>query len=154
MHRQASAEAFSFPVLAPNSGMSAITTERSNTTPKQPGGITGKGFVKGDPRINRKGRPRNFDAIREIFQAVSHEQIKDKNGNVLSVIEAIARKWAASPEPVLQKAFVEYAYGKVPDKLEINAGIWGWEFHAISRQFCQAVDCTHFTNLSVARPVA
>jgi hypothetical protein len=98
--------------------MSATTTERSYTTPKQPGGITGKGFVKGDPRINRKGRPRNFDAVREVFQSVAHEEIKDKNGNALLVIEAIARSWATSKEPMLQKAFVEYCFGKVPDKHE------------------------------------
>ena len=73
---------------------------------------------KGDARINRKGRPNSFDAIRAIFQAVSHEQVKGKNGNTLLVIESIARQWASSPEPVLQKAFVEYAYGKVPNKLE------------------------------------
>jgi len=31
---------------ANRAAMSATTIERSNTTPKQPGGITGKGFVK------------------------------------------------------------------------------------------------------------
>ena len=39
---------FCFRIRPPDSGMSATTTERSNTTPKQPGGITGKGFGKGD----------------------------------------------------------------------------------------------------------
>ena len=101
--------------------MSATTEKRSYTTAKQRGGVTGKGFVKGDARINRKGRPKNFDAIRTIFQAVSHEQVKGKNGNTLSVIESIARQWASSPEPVLQKAFVEYAYGKVPNNLETSS---------------------------------
>jgi hypothetical protein len=32
--------------------------------------------------------------------------------------EQVLRRWADSPEPALQKAFVEYAFGKVPDKLE------------------------------------
>jgi hypothetical protein len=93
----------------------------SNTGKKRQPGT----FVKGDPRINRHGRPRSFDAVRAIFQAVSHEQIKDKSGNTFSVIEAIARKWATSSEPTLQKAFVEYCYGKVPDKLEHDGTISG-----------------------------
>ena len=29
-------------------------------------GVTGKGFVKGDPRINRLGRPKHFDQFRKL----------------------------------------------------------------------------------------
>ncbi len=34
------------------------------------------------------------------------------------VAEAVLRAWAKSPEPQLQKAFIEYAFGKVPDKID------------------------------------
>ena len=98
--------------------MSEATNGSSNTGQKRKPGT----FTKGDPRINRHGRPKNFDAARAIFQAVANEEITDKSGNKLLVIEAIARKWAVSPEPTLQKAFVEYCFGKVPDKHEIGAG--------------------------------
>ena len=32
--------------------------------------------------------------------------------------ERVLREWRDSKEPALQKAFIEYAFGKVPDKLE------------------------------------
>ena len=35
-------------------------------------------------------------------------------------VEAILRSWAKSDEPQLQRAFVGYAFGKVPDKLETD----------------------------------
>ncbi len=74
----------------------------------------GKPFVNGnDPRRNLKGRPKTFEAAREIAQALSHEE---KNGKM--AIERLLRSWLNSDEPTLQKAFVEYAFGKVPDKLE------------------------------------
>lgn len=66
-------------------------------------------FKKGDPRINRNGRPKSFDQFRELAQ-----QIASEDGNA----EKILRRWYQSAEPQLQKAFVEYAFGKVPDKLE------------------------------------
>lgn len=90
----------------------------SNTGEKSKNG-TGR-FTKGDPRINRNGRPKNFDALRAVFLEIAHEEIKDKNGKTLTVIQAIGRKWAASGEPVLQKGFVEVAFGKVPDKIEVD----------------------------------
>ena len=89
------------------------------------GGATGKGFVKGDPRINRKGRPKTFDAARELAQAIAHEVAKAGgedlviDGHRVTVIEAIMRQWATSKVPALQQAFVEYAYGKPPTKTEI-----------------------------------
>lgn len=71
-------------------------------------------FKKGDPRINRSGRPKSFDHFREIAQQIAQEKLS--NGTLKA--EQVLRRWADSPEPALQKAFVEYAFGKVPDKLE------------------------------------
>ena len=86
----------------------------SNTVPKQL-----KPFVKGDPRINRKGRPKSFDALRELAQQIAHEpvMIGDKK---ITVTEAILRQWAQSKNPQLQKGFLEIAYGKVPDDVNVK----------------------------------
>jgi len=82
----------------------------------------GKPFTKGDPRINRNGRPKSFDALRALAQEIAHEKAKNSDGKVIvhdghavTVAEAIMRKWASSSNPQLQKAFIEIAFGKVPD---------------------------------------
>lgn len=92
-------------------------------------------FTKGDPHINRKGRPKSFDKLRALAQAISHEvatgkATTDKDGNVIpgkpieidghvaTVAEMVLRQWATSKDPRLQIAFIEYAYGKVPVKQE------------------------------------
>ena len=85
-----------------------------------------KPFTKGDPRINRKGRPRSFDALRELAQQIAHEGAQQGgqpiviNGHTVTVAEAILRQWATSKNPQLQRAFVEVAFGKVPDKVEMS----------------------------------
>lgn len=93
-------------------------TANSNTGKKQ------GAFVKGDPRINREGRPRSFDALRELAQQIAHETAKTKDGTPLkvndklvTVTEAILRQWATDKNR--QEKFMWYAYGKVPDKVEI-----------------------------------
>jgi len=74
-------------------------------------------FVRGDSRINRNGRPRSFDECRRLAQAIAHEVEK---GRDITIAESILRSWAKSKNPILQKTFMEYAFGKVPDKLETN----------------------------------
>ena len=75
-------------------------------------------FVKGDPRINRKGRPKTFNGLRELAQAIANETAVENgepiviNGQTITIIERILRSWANSNTPVLQKSFVEIAYGK------------------------------------------
>jgi len=87
----------------------------------------GKPFTKGDPRINRKGRPKSFDALRELAQQIAHEGAQQAgqpiviNGHTVTVAEAILRQWATSKNPQLQRAFVEVAFGKVPDKIDITS---------------------------------
>ena len=86
-----------------------------------------KPFKKGDPRINRKGRPKNFDGLRELGQQISFEvALKDGNpivieGHIVTVAEAILRQWAQSKNPQLQRAFIEVAFGKVPDNLNVTS---------------------------------
>src|SRR3990172_11609286 len=92
------------------------------------GGITGKGLRKGDPRINSKGRPRSFDALRTLAQQIAHEEARSGGapvvveGHKATVAEMILRQWAASKNPQLQRAFIEIAFGKVPDTLELPDG--------------------------------
>jgi hypothetical protein len=84
---------------------------------KMPGGFTGKGFVKGDPRINRRGRPKYFDQFRKMAQQILHEKVLGPDGNMITRVEALLRSWLRSKNPLLQRALIEYAFGKVPDKV-------------------------------------
>jgi len=94
---------------------------------------TGKGgFGERKHHINKKGRPKHFDALRELAQQIAHETPKDSqgqplviDGHIATVTEAILRQWATSKNPQLQKAFIEYAYGKVPDKTELTGADGG-----------------------------
>lgn len=86
-----------------------------------------KPFQKGDPRINRKGRPKDYSGFRLLAQQIAHEELTDKDGapvlidgHKVTVTEAILRKWARSNDPRLQQAFVEVAYGKTPTITEIS----------------------------------
>ncbi len=80
-------------------------------------------FVKGDKRINRKGRPKSFDAARALAQSIAHEEVTNSKGDTVTVTEAILRQWAASKDPRLQMYFFEVAYGKVPTTSNVNLDV-------------------------------
>ena len=83
-------------------------------------------FHKCDPRINRKGRPKSFDALRELAQQIAHEEVKRDgepvviNGHIVTAAELILRQWATSKNPQMQRSFLEIAFVKVPDNLDIT----------------------------------
>ena len=106
-----------------------MTDESSKTAQNS---IPGKPFKKGDPRINRRGRPTTFGGLRELAQQIAHEKAKKKDGTVitadghaLTIAEAILRQWAVSQNPKLQQLFIEVSYGKVPNVTQLVGAAGG-----------------------------
>lgn len=100
-----------------------MAESRSDTTEKQLGGVTGKGFVKGDPRINRKGRPKSADALKDLIQSILHEAATNAagekiliGGHAVTNLEMILRGMMKNPRHV--ETLLDRAYGKVPQALE------------------------------------
>lgn len=92
-----------------------MTEQASNTGTEQEQKPRKAGtFVKGDKRINRKGRPKSFDQLRALAQQIAHEPISE--GNTITVAEAILRTMAKE-NPA---RFVEIAFGKVPDEVSVS----------------------------------
>ena len=86
-------------------------------------------FSKGDPRINRSGRPKTFDQLRSLAQEIAHEVAISKekpvviNGKTVTVTEVIMRQWAQSKDPRLQQKFIEVAYGKTPEQVLLTGSV-------------------------------
>ncbi len=74
-------------------------------------------FTKGDPRINRKGRPKSFDALRTLAQEISGELLQSTNGETVTRIEALLRVMSSSKNPADRGLFLAYAYGKPPQPI-------------------------------------
>ena len=99
--------------------------ERQDTAKEQPKKANpvpnSKPFVKGDKRINRTGRPKNFDSLRRMAVAIAGEIITSPDGTTdASRAHAVMLDWAASKDTDKQRLFIEYAYGKVPTQTEIS----------------------------------
>jgi hypothetical protein len=105
-------------------------------------------FTKNDPRINRKGRPRSFDAWRalavelvgepalkaddkliliKIPKLLDGKPVVDEQGNPVMIdhyatnAEMIARSWLKDAKR--QQSLIEAAFGKVPDELKQSGSI-------------------------------
>ena len=78
----------------------------------------GRPFEPGDKRINRTGRPKTFDDLRRTADMIASELVPGPNGEMISRGELLLRNWIKSKNPILQRSFIEYWVGKVPDRIE------------------------------------
>ena len=98
-----------------------------------------KPFVKGDPRINRKGKPKSFDKLRELAVSLANEAAIDAatkgpllvKGHAATEIEMLMRQMMHD-NPA---RFVEIAFGKVPDEVKQSGEIK----HVITVEYIDAV---------------
>lgn len=74
-----------------------------------------KPFRKGDPRINRRGRPKNLDVMRQVAHDLCYEPADLSTDKVARTrLEEILREWLTSGEFRKQLAVMKIAFGKVP----------------------------------------
>ena len=76
-------------------------------------------FVKGDKRINRKGRPRSFDALRKLAVKIAGEQADQ---DTVTRIEKMLTDMSISKNPADRALFLAYAFGKPKDEVDITSG--------------------------------
>lgn len=76
------------------------------------------GFVKGDPRINRAGRPRVGLTFAERVRAVLEEETEEGKKTKIEEMVDIAIRRAKAGSFQFYDALTARAYGKVPDKVE------------------------------------
>ena len=81
------------------------------------GGCTGKGFVKGDKRINRGGRPKSFDALRKLAQKIAGERAEESD--VTRVTDMLI-EMSKSKNPSDRALFLAYAFGKPKEQVDVN----------------------------------
>ena len=85
----------------------------------------GKPFVKGDPRIYRKGRPPRAETARQIFRELGNEETEYKGVKMpkhkavmLSIIEG-----AIGGDVHDKRLYMEYLYGKPAQRVELDAAV-------------------------------
>lgn len=99
-------------------------TDSTGTTTKQqvPPQLVGKGFKERPQNINRKGRPKSFDKLRDLAVSLANETAKDSAGKAVEFEGHTATQIEMLLRLMLREnpaRFVEIAFGKVPDEVKI-----------------------------------
>jgi hypothetical protein len=77
-----------------------------------------KPFVKNDPRINRKGTPKNFKQLRRLVVDLASEETKEDATRIVNML----RKMFDSDNPSDKALLLKYGFGNVPDETDITSG--------------------------------
>ena len=77
-----------------------------------------KPFVKGDKRINRKGRIDNFAKFRKLAQKIGNEPL---TGDEEIIFSDLLRKLAKSKAPADKALFLAYAVGKPKEEVDVTS---------------------------------
>jgi len=105
-----------------------MTEESGKNVGKEPYEV---GFKKppkdtqfGGKRANRRvnGKPKTFTALRKLAQQIAAEELQSTDGDVITRIEALLRVLSTSRNPADRKTFLEYAFGKPKDEVDLTSG--------------------------------
>ena len=88
-----------------------------NTAENTPNKSRGKPFVKNDVRINRKGRPRTFEAFRKLAIKIAGENADEED---VTRAVLMLREMSRSKNPADRALFLAYAYGKPHEQIDLN----------------------------------
>jgi len=56
-----------------------------------------------------------------VAQEIAHRQIKGRNGQAITIAEAVLLKLASADDAQSLKTFLEFSFGKVPDKIDLTS---------------------------------
>mgnify|MGYP003439699045 CR=1 FL=1 len=89
---------------------------------KIPGGVTGKGFIKGDPRINYEGRPPETEEQKIIKKATKQliEEYKEALGESLELIRPALIEKAVKGDIQAIKEINDRVMGKANQNLDVT----------------------------------
>ncbi len=82
-----------------------------------------KPFVKGDKRINRKGRPKSHDVLHQAIQRIGAEIVTSKDGKSSRMrLDVLLLQMFQSDDPAAWRLLLEHGWGKPPEQVDVTSG--------------------------------
>ena len=81
--------------------------------------MPGKPFVKGDSRINRKGRPKKGESIAEKFRDALAERLNGDYSKLDSMIDKVVEKALKGDQQAIEFVIAR-GWGKMIDRIELT----------------------------------